>query len=191
MGQPICVRFHHKQKGVHSLKKALNKILNGLLKAENAVSAICSIMMVLLVFVTVVLRYIFKTNIQGMEELIMLIAFGVYFIGAALGGRDETQINADLLSVFLKKKRSLLILRIYQRAVEAVLMGICAVFTAQQMNVVISANSTTTGMKIPMWTYYLLIFIGLVLITFYAVYHCVNYIIELVNLKKDKEGVQE
>jgi TRAP-type C4-dicarboxylate transport system permease small subunit len=169
------------------MKKVFKAILKGLCAAENAVVCVCSSAMVLMVALTVVLRYIFNTQIVGIEDLIMLVAFAVYFIGAALGSRDETEITADLMSLFIKKPKSLKLLRAYQRGANAVLMGICAFFTAQQVQIVAAAHSKTSGMKLPMTAYYTLIFIGLALVAFYSLYHFVNYIIEIVHMKKAGE----
>lgn len=171
------------------MKKVFDSILKVLLIAEDTVVSICASAMVFLVALTVVLRYIFKTQIVGIEDLIMLVAFAVYFIGASLGSREETEITADLMSLFIKKPKSLALLRAYQRGANAILMGICAYFTAQQIQIVVNAHSKTTGMNLPMWAYYTLILVGLVLVSFYSLYHFVNYIIQIVHMKKaEKEG---
>ncbi|MCC8060555.1 MAG: TRAP transporter small permease subunit [Clostridiales bacterium] len=171
------------------MKKGFHYILKVLCVAEDVIVSICSAAMVFLVALTVVLRYIFKTQIVGIEDLIMLVAFAVYFIGAALGSREETEITADLMSLFIKKPKNLALLRAYQRGLNAVLMGICAYFTANQIQIVVDAQSKTTGMHLPMWAYYSLILVGLILVSFYSLYHFITYIIQIVNMKKDsKEG---
>ena len=169
------------------MKKAFNGFMKVLAAVEDTIVSICSIAMVFLVFLTVVLRYIFKTQIVGMEELIMLVAVAVYFIGAALGSREESEINADLISLFIKKPKGTAILRAYQRGANAVLMAICAVFTFQQVQVVVDAGSRTTGMKLPMWAHYTLIFIGVTLVSFYSFYNLAKYIVQIVKLSKGEK----
>lgn len=146
-----------------------------LLKAEHFVVIACCIAMVLLVFATVLMRYIFKVSFQGMEELIMLFAFGIYFIGGALGSREETQITADVMSLFIKNPRSMTLLRSFQNIVDAILIGICAVFSTQQMLFVLREGSRSTGLKMPVWIVYAVIMVGLFLMTGYSLVHCVEY----------------
>ena len=51
---------------------------------------------------SVILRYVFKGNFYGSDEVIMLFAFWLYFMGAAYGSFEDSHIKADLLSVYLK-----------------------------------------------------------------------------------------
>lgn len=146
-----------------------------LLKAEHVVVVVCCIAMVLLVFITVPMRRMFKVSILGLEELIMLFAFGIYFIGGALGSKEETQITADVMSLFIKDQRKMMLLRAFQNLVDAVLIGICAVLSTQEMIFVLGEGSRTTGLKLPMWIVYTIILIGLFLMSFYALAHCVRY----------------
>lgn len=154
------------------------------LKAEHFIVTVCCLVMVLLVFTTVVMRYVFEKSFQGMEELVMLFAFCIYFIGGALGSHDETQITADMMSLFVKKPRIMMGLRAFQNAVDGILIGICTVFATQQMLFVLSQGSRTSALKLPVWIIYTIILIGLGLMTIYALTHCVNYIYKCVNYNK-------
>ena len=49
---------------------------------------------------------------MGLEELLVYPAIWLYFIGSANASREDTQIKANVLDVFLKSKRSILIIRI-------------------------------------------------------------------------------
>lgn len=165
--------------------RSLGKVL---LAAEHAVVILCCTAIVLLVFVTVLMRYIFKTSFPGMEELIMLFAFGIYFIGAALSSREETQITADVMSLFVKKPRSKNLLRAFQHLVDGILIGICGVFSTQQMLFVLDAGSRTTGLKMPLWVIYTVILVGLFLMAFYALLHSVEYFRAFLGHTENEEG---
>ena len=171
------------------MKNLLKSLGKALLQVEHFVVIACCAAMVLLVFVNVLMRYIFKTSFQGMEDLIMLFAFGIYFIGAALSSREETQITADVMSLFIKKPRSLTLLRSFQHIVDAVLIGICAVFSTQQMLFVLGEGSRTSGLKLPVWIIYTVILIGLFLMAFYALFHSVEYFCQFILFHdQEKEG---
>lgn len=160
------------------MKKTIIALWDYLLKFEYFIVVICCIAIVGLVFATVVMRYVFKTSFQGMEELVMLFAFGIYFIGGALGSHDESQISADITSMFIKNPRGKYILRSIQNGIDAVLICICAVFATKQMLFVLGEGTRTVGLKLPTWIIYTVILVGLFLMALYSAYHCVNYIIK-------------
>ncbi|SFP88128.1 TRAP-type C4-dicarboxylate transport system, small permease component [Oscillibacter sp. PC13] len=172
------------------MKNRFKSLGNVLLKAEHLVVIVCCTAMVLLVFANVLMRYVFKISFQGMEDLIMLFAFGIYFIGAALSSKDETQITADVMSLFIKSPRFLTLLRSFQHIVDAVLIGICAVFSTQQMLFVLGEGSRTSGLKLPVWVIYTVILVGLFLMAFYALFHSVEYFRQFIHFHDDKKEGQ-
>ena len=50
------------------------------------------------------MRYILHTDFYGSEELILLAAFWLYFIGSALAAKHGTQIKAEMLDMFVKNR---------------------------------------------------------------------------------------
>lgn len=157
------------------MKEKIKKIADFVLKIENAVVIICCIAMIALVFLTVLIRYIFRTGFQGMEELVMLFAFGIYFIGAALGTYHETQITADMMSLFVKKPRKMAFIKFIQNLIDAVLIGICAVYTTEQMLFMYRLGGKSTGLKLPIWINYTIVLVGLFLMSIYAFWHSWSY----------------
>ena len=172
------------------MKKNIHAIGDKLLKLEHLVVIICCIAIVLLVFVTVLMRYIFKTSFQGMEDLVMLFAFGIYFIGAALSSRDESQITADILSVCIHKPRTLTLIRAVRNLIDCGLIGACALFSGRQMLFVWDTGSRTSGLKMPMWIPYAVILAGLFLMACYALYHTINYFHQFIHFHSDAEEGQ-
>lgn len=174
------------------MKEQLKKAAGLLLKAEQVLVIVCCIAIILLVFTTVFMRYIFKTGFQGMEELIMLFAFGIYFIGGALGTCHESQITADLTSLLIKDPRRRMGMKAFQNLVDGLLIGVCAVFSTQQMIFVLGIGSRSSGLKLPVWVMYAIILAGLFLMSFYAFWHFWNYLQKAVHFDEwnstEKEG---
>lgn len=172
------------------MKEKLRKTADFVLKIENFVVIVCCIAMITLVFSTVFIRYIFRTGYQGMEELVMLFAFGIYFIGAALGTHHETQITADMMSLFVKKPRKKLMLRAFQSLVDGVLIGICAIYSTQQMLFMYGIGGRTTGLKMPIWINYSIILVGLFLMSIYAISHFVKYLSRYIHYNDTENAVE-
>ena len=173
------------------MKEFLKKAASFLLKIEQFVVIVCCIAIISLVFLTVILRYVFKTSLQGMEELVMLFAFGIYFIGGALGTYSESQITADMTSLFVKNPRRKMGIRAFQNLVDAILIGICAVFATQQMLFVLEVGTRTSGLKLPAWIMYTIVLVGLFLMSFYAFWHFWNYLKKAIHFNQLGSAAKE
>ena len=68
-------------------------------------------MIILLAMVaTVVLRYVLKMNLFGMDEIILCFVFWFYFFGGVNGSREDSQIRADVAATLIKNKKAVWIL---------------------------------------------------------------------------------
>ena len=63
-------------------------------------------------FYQVVMRYIFEIPVMGLEELLVYPTLWLYFLGSVNASREDTQIKANVLDVFLKTDRSKLTVRV-------------------------------------------------------------------------------
>ncbi len=59
----------------------------------------------LTVVLEVILRYIFKSPLFGLEEFSCLVAIWVYFLGAIFGTRDDCHVQGDVAAKFFQTKR--------------------------------------------------------------------------------------
>ncbi|MDD2207352.1 MAG: TRAP transporter small permease subunit [Aminobacterium sp.] len=75
-------------------------------KIQRYIMVLTSLVLVGLVITQVLLRYIFKLPIMGIEELACLVGFWMYMTGAANGSRERSHIQADLLHVLIKNSRA-------------------------------------------------------------------------------------
>ena len=56
-------------------------------------------------FVQVITRYIFEVPIMGLEESIVIPTLWLYMLGAVNASREDTQIRANVLEIFIKTER--------------------------------------------------------------------------------------
>lgn len=131
-------------------------------------------------FLQVATRYVLKIPLMGLEEVLVYFALWLYVLGSVNASREDTQITANVLDVFLKTQRSKLIVRVI----------------ADLMGVVVAVWLTWWG-----WDYFLYafriwklsptryiptfyaecaLFIGLALMTIYGSVHCVRNVRRLV-----------
>jgi len=68
--------------------------------AEKIIIVVAALYLALGIFLAVILRYVFHAPIIGMEELTLLAAAWLYFVGAGYAVQKEVYIKADILDVF-------------------------------------------------------------------------------------------
>lgn len=147
-------------------------------------SIICFIMSILLMLIisaATVMRYVLKIDLYGYEEWVKIFAFWLYFIGAGFGAFAGTHVSADLVQSYLPEcwlKRFLLFLR------TVVTVGVTLLFTWYGWDffwfAFVGPLGTgvaipkTVAWRIPLWTAYLSIFLGLVYMSYYFIRDMVN-----------------
>lgn len=120
---------------------------------------------------SVILRYVFKGNFYGSDEVIMLFAFWLYFMGAAYGSFEDSHIKADLLSVYLKnmhlKDACTILSEFLTVAVNTIVLSWATRFFFSE----IAKWGLSTSLKIPLIIPKSSIFFGFLLMEFYHVYY--------------------
>ncbi|MDO4988692.1 MAG: TRAP transporter small permease subunit [Synergistes sp.] len=133
-----------------------------------------SMLLTVVISAATIMRYIFQMDLYGYEEWIKIFAFWLYFMGAAYGAFAGTHVCADLVQSYLKDgfvRRFMLFLK------TIVTLGVTMLFTYYAWNYLIFgflgplgtgvAIPMTVAWRIPLWTAYLSIFIGLVSMCYY------------------------
>jgi len=152
------------------LHKFISAAVTGLLMATTG-----------LVFFIVIMRYVFKTNLYGADELVTLVTMWLYFLGAIYGSYEESHIQGDLLNLMFTKRIHYKIHRIYVYTVCVFLMGIWSFWGVQYFGTVIGSARRTTGLKFPFWWQQIPQAIGMWGMLFYSVYHLIVNLFKPVN----------
>lgn len=121
-------------------------------------------------------RYVFKVNFYGYDEIAILLAFWFYFIGAAYGSYNNTHVSADVVDAYVPDgptKRALTFLR------HLVSVSICGTFVYFGYNFFMFGFAGPLGnftfqpksmvWRIPLWTSYSAIFVGLIFMEVYFI----------------------
>ena len=62
-------------------------------------------------FVQVITRYVFETPLMGLEEMAIIPTIWLYILGSVNASREDTQIRANVLDIFLKTARARAVLQ--------------------------------------------------------------------------------
>lgn len=168
--------------------KVLKNMWNSLLKAENAIMMTANIGVVILVFISVLMRYILQKNTGGMEELIVFVATWIYFVGGAIGSYENSHITADFLSVFIHNEKAKEMIGMLRHLITFIILVGASYCAVELLIYSITNPSATSILKIPMIVIYLPIFVGIFLMTFYTVVHFVEALLRIIG--KGKKEVE-
>jgi TRAP-type C4-dicarboxylate transport system permease small subunit len=125
-------------------------------------------------FIQVATRYVLQIPMMGLEEVLVFFALWLYVLGSVNASREDTQITANVLDVFLKTERSKLMIR-----VTADIMGLVVALwlTWWAWDYFLYAWKVwklSPTRYIPMFYGECALFIGLALMTAYGAVHCVH-----------------
>jgi TRAP-type C4-dicarboxylate transport system permease small subunit len=167
--------------GTH-LKKSVQETMEGNIvwraihKGIGAFITINLMVTVSLVFFIVLMRYVFKMNLYGADELVTLFAMWLYFCGAIYGSYEESHIKGDLLTMLFKKKIHYKIHQIYVYLFCLIVLGIWCYWSLDYAGTIMRSTRATTGLKIPFWLNQLPIIVGLWGMFLYSIYHFIKNI---------------
>lgn len=157
---------------VERLKSSL--IWKNLEKIQRIILIICSILAVGIIVAAVVMRYIFGTDLYGMEEIIVIVAFWLYFIGGAFGSFEKSHIKADIVSVYVKNERIKSALQLIASLVETTVAIILTSWAYNYFIWGLEKGAKSPGLSIPLVVSQSAIFFGLALMTFYFLVYLIE-----------------
>ncbi|NLL18251.1 MAG: TRAP transporter small permease [Clostridia bacterium] len=135
---------------------------------------LCSVAATGCIIYSVVLRYIFKKNFYGSDEVILLFAFWLYFMGAVYGSYENSHIKADLLNVYVKNIR---IKDFFNLIAQVIMIAVNLVLITWSWDFFLwglEKMPRTTGLKIPLVIPQSAVFFGMLLMAFYHIVHFIR-----------------
>ena len=130
----------------------------------------------LLIFSAAVARYIFHSDIYGVEEVILALAFWLYFWGAVRGSSEDSHIKADLLDVYLTNHRVKYLIKTFAKVIEFAVYCFFSKWAVDLIITNIERMPRTTGLKIPFLVAQAPIAIGIILMAVLAFYYIALYL---------------
>lgn len=157
-----------------NIPRPVGSLVNILLRCKEYFLAVASLILAFVFFFVVILRYWFQADLFAYEEWILMIAFWVYFLGAAMGSYNNTHVKADFLLSLIDSVRTKWIVVNCTIFIEVVVGIVLSYWGWLMLWEEISAYphwQRTTGLDLPFVIPKLGIFLGFVLMTFYTSLH--------------------
>ncbi|HLR71174.1 MAG TPA: TRAP transporter small permease [Pseudogracilibacillus sp.] len=164
--------------------KIVESIWHLLLHMQRVILVICSLLLALGLGLTVIMRYILKIDLFGLEELIVIPAFWLYFIGASFGTYKKSHISAELVSVYIKSKKVKIYIEFLTSLVTTILCFIVSYWSIQFFVWSFLSGAKSSAWKIPQYIPHSAILVGFLLMSLYFIVQFISKSKELVALYK-------
>lgn len=119
-------------------------------------------------------RYLFQGNFYGSDEIILLFAFWLYFMGAAYGSYEDSHIKADLINIYVKNIRLKDSINLFALFITIVVNLIILTWAWHFFMWGLERMPLSTGLKIPMVIPQSSVFFGMLFMAFYHIFHFVR-----------------
>lgn len=127
----------------------------------------CSLFVVASIGMTVLLRYVFKADLYGLEEIVVIFAFWLYFMGGSYCSYARTHITADMISIYLKEGKLKAAITAFTSTTTFALSLLFSYWGYDFFMYGIKMSARTPVWRIPQVVSYTAVFLGMVLMTFY------------------------
>ncbi|MDO6561990.1 TRAP transporter small permease subunit [Amphritea sp. 1_MG-2023] len=127
-------------------------------------------------FVQVITRYVFETPVMGLEEIAVIPTLWLYILGAVNASREDTQIRANVLEIFLKTERARHILLIISESISLVISSWLTYWAWDYFKYAVRVSKETPTLYLPTLIYESALFIGLLLMTLYVLLHLSRHV---------------
>lgn len=122
----------------------------------------------------VIMRYIFEIPVMGLAEIMIYPTVWLYFLGSVNASREDTQIKANVLDVFLKTKRAKLIVRVMADVMSLVVSTWLTYWAWGHFRYSLRIWKESPTLYIPTFYAECSLFIGLLLMTLYTAYYLIK-----------------
>lgn len=157
-----------------------------LLYIQKAIIVLSSLTIVVIMSLWAILRYVFHADMYGMEEIVVMVAFWLYFMGSSYAVCDKSHVKADIIPSLLSKRH-----QNYLKPVLYALMCVASlVYTMWSFDTVHYSyieNPKTLALRIPFWIGQSSIFVGFLLCSMYSAVYCIQSLIVAVMTWKNPD----
>ncbi|MEG1661507.1 MAG: TRAP transporter small permease subunit, partial [Clostridiales bacterium] len=113
------------------------------IKIQEILLVLSSTFLALSICAMAFLRYVFQTDLFGLEEILLLLGMWLYFIGGAYGSFEKSQIKANVIEMLIKNKRILAVCDLAQSFLSTGLFLIASLYCIDFLDFSIMAGSKT------------------------------------------------
>ena len=170
------------------LKKICSHIDTFFDQSGTILIVIGGVLVTLTVVLQVVLRYIFKAPLFGLEELSRLIAVWVYFLGAIFGIKQDSHVQGDVAGLLFNTRRSRSVIKTITWCLSLLLCLLFLYHSGKYSAWLYGTGERTTGLWWPRIISVGSMFFGATFMTVYSIVNFIKYLNKAVTQSREMLG---
>jgi len=139
--------------------------------AKRVVLITCNLAIMIIVVASFLARYLFSIDFYGAEEILLIFAFWLYFIGAAYGSYERSHIEADFVQSIFGDRPATRVISYLRDLVEIIVISVLTWWSFLLLQFSIERWPITPGWKIPLLVPQSAITVGFLLMAFHTLVH--------------------
>ncbi|MCR4709467.1 MAG: TRAP transporter small permease [Clostridiales bacterium] len=139
---------------------------------------ICSVCCSGVLIISTFMRYCMSKNWYGSDEIILIFAFWLYFMGAIYCSYEDSHIKADIVSSLVKNIRTKDAVALVAGIVLVIINAVLIVCVIPYLQDGFLRMPRTTSLKIPLVIPRIAIMLSMILMEFYHVYYLIKHFVE-------------
>lgn len=164
-----------------------NPVWKAIAKLQEIVLVVCGALSCLIFVVEVLMRYVLKIDFLGYDEIILLFAIWLYFIGGSFAMYRREHISAEMMGLFLKD-RSLEFGRMIVTWLTFVITVILAYWGIDFFQYAMSRPATTTVWRMPKLWAQAALTVGYIMMALYGLFNAAEDTAKFISSKKTKSN---
>ncbi len=168
---------------------ALKMIYRGIISLQRFVCYVCAIALPLIICYQVVLRYVLKAPLMGIEELLTFFIIWLYMMGGSVASEKRCHIECGILTLYIKKEKTMKIFKCFKALFSFIICAWLARWAFWYFQYSFGLWKTSGILKIPMFFGESSMFLGLAFMLFFAALEMIDYIRELITFLKEEKRV--
>lgn len=124
-------------------------------------------------FIQVIARYILELSLPELEEILLYPTLWLYMLGSVNASRENSQINANVLDIFLKTERAKKLLRCVAQGLSLVVVSWLLYWGADYERYARRVWKEGGSLYLPSYYAEVALPLGLALMALYTLYHFV------------------
>jgi len=148
---------------------------------QRTILGIASICIMMIVVINVFARYVLNIGIFGIEEMIVIIAMWMYWIGGIVATAENQHIKGDMLDMFIKSKTKKKIISLVAHGLTIFALAFFVHWVIEWTLWNIDMGQRTPGLRWLMIWSQIPLTISYIMMFLYSIYHFVRAIFPIKN----------
>jgi len=148
----------------------------GLIRIQDVVMTLVTFLVFVTLIASVFMRYVLKSDLYGIEEIIAVLAMWMYMLSASFASYENSHIKADILETYIKNIKVTGFLGIVVEIINVLVLGVFFYWSLPYAKWCIAAGTLSPYLKIPLLVSQISLSVGMFLMLFYSVYHLIKKI---------------